>query len=67
MRAGACTILCVGAILIAAPAWAAGGRYDPDYPLLHGGNQLGRHPHRLHVHVNRAMQARDFRFVRDLL
>src|SRR5258708_39563797 len=33
MRARACTILCIGAILIAAPAWAAGGRYDPDYPI----------------------------------
>jgi hypothetical protein len=33
MRAGACTILGIGAILIAAPAWAAGGRYDPDYPV----------------------------------
>jgi pyruvate/2-oxoglutarate dehydrogenase complex dihydrolipoamide acyltransferase (E2) component len=33
MRAGACTILGIGAILIAAPVWAAGGRYDPDYPV----------------------------------
>jgi hypothetical protein len=33
MRARASSILCVGAILIAAPAWAAGGRYDPDYPI----------------------------------
>jgi hypothetical protein len=33
MRARACTILCIGAILIAAPASAAGGRYDPDYPI----------------------------------
>jgi Protein of unknown function (DUF3551) len=37
MRAGACTVLGIaailGAILIAAPAWAAGGRYDPDYPV----------------------------------
>jgi hypothetical protein len=33
MRARACTILWIGAILIAAPAWAAGGRYDPDYPI----------------------------------
>ena len=34
MRAGACTILGLGAILIAAaPAWAGGGRYDPDYPI----------------------------------
>ena len=33
MRARACAILCIGAILIAAPAWAAGGRYDPDYPV----------------------------------
>jgi Protein of unknown function (DUF3551) len=33
MRARACTTLCIGAILIAAPAWAAGGRYDPNYPV----------------------------------
>jgi hypothetical protein len=33
MRAGTCTIVCIAAILIAAPAWAAGGRYDPDYPV----------------------------------
>jgi Protein of unknown function (DUF3551) len=33
MRARAYTILCIGAILIAAPAWAAGGRYDPDYAV----------------------------------
>jgi hypothetical protein len=33
MRAGTCTILGIGAILITAPAWAAGGRYDPDYPV----------------------------------
>ena len=33
MRARAYTILCIGAILIAAPASAAGGRYDPDYPV----------------------------------
>jgi Protein of unknown function (DUF3551) len=33
MRAAAYTILCIGAILIAAQAWAAGGRYDPDYPV----------------------------------
>ena len=33
MRARACIILGIGAILIAAPAWAAGGRYDPDYPI----------------------------------
>jgi hypothetical protein len=33
MRARVCTILCIGAILIAAPAGAAGGRYDPDYPI----------------------------------
>jgi hypothetical protein len=33
MRARACTILCIGVSLIAAPAWAAGGRYDPDYPV----------------------------------
>jgi hypothetical protein len=33
MRAQACTILSIGAILIAAPAWAAGGRYDPDYAV----------------------------------
>jgi hypothetical protein len=32
MRARAYTTLCIGAILIAAPAWAA-GRYDPDYPV----------------------------------
>jgi hypothetical protein len=32
MRARASTVLCIGAILIAAPAWAA-GRYDPDYPV----------------------------------
>jgi Protein of unknown function (DUF3551) len=32
MRVRACTILSIGAILIAAPAWAA-GRYDPDYPI----------------------------------
>jgi hypothetical protein len=33
MRAWAYTILCIGAFLIAAPAWAAGGRYDPGYPI----------------------------------
>jgi uncharacterized protein DUF3551 len=33
MGARAWTILGIGAILIAAPAWAAGGRYDPDYPV----------------------------------
>ena len=33
MRAGACTILGIGVILIATPVWAAGGRYDPDYPV----------------------------------
>jgi Protein of unknown function (DUF3551) len=33
MRAGACTILGIGAVLIAAPVWAAGGRYDPNYPV----------------------------------
>jgi hypothetical protein len=33
MRIRACTILGIGAILIAAPAWAAGGRYDPDHPI----------------------------------
>lgn len=33
MRAGACTILGIGAFLLAAPTWAAGGRYDPDYPV----------------------------------
>jgi hypothetical protein len=33
MRAQACTILGIAAILIAAPAWAAGGRYDPDHPI----------------------------------
>ena len=27
MRAGACTILGIGVILIATPVWAAGGRY----------------------------------------
>ena len=29
----ACTILGIGVILIATPVWAAGGRYDPDYPV----------------------------------
>jgi hypothetical protein len=33
MRAQACIILCIGAILVAAPAWAAEGRYDPNYPV----------------------------------
>jgi hypothetical protein len=33
MRERACIILCIAAILIAAPALAAGGRYDPDYPV----------------------------------
>jgi hypothetical protein len=33
MRAAACTILGIVAILIAAPVWAAGGRYDPAYPV----------------------------------
>jgi hypothetical protein len=33
MRVRAWTILCTGTILIAAPAWAAGGRYDPDHPI----------------------------------
>ena len=33
MRARACTILCMGSILIAGPAWAAGGLYDPAYPI----------------------------------
>jgi hypothetical protein len=33
MRAAACTIFGIGAILIAAPASAAGGRYDPNYPV----------------------------------
>jgi hypothetical protein len=33
MRAGVCTVLGIGVILIAAPAWAAEGRYDPDYPV----------------------------------
>jgi len=33
MRVRACIILGIGAILIAAPAWAAGGRYDPAYPV----------------------------------
>jgi hypothetical protein len=32
MRARACTILCIG-VMIAAPAWAAGGRYGTDYPV----------------------------------
>jgi hypothetical protein len=33
MRARACTILGIWATLIAAPAWAAGGRYGTDYPV----------------------------------
>jgi hypothetical protein len=33
MRARACAVLCIGATLIAAPAWAAGGRYDPGHPV----------------------------------
>jgi hypothetical protein len=33
MRAAACTIFCIAAILIAAPARAAEGRYDPKYPV----------------------------------
>jgi Protein of unknown function (DUF3551) len=33
MSAWTCTILCMGAILVAAPAWAAEGRYDPNYPV----------------------------------
>ena len=33
MRARACTILGIWAILIAAPVWAAGGRYGTDYPV----------------------------------
>ena len=33
MHARACTILGIWAILIAAPVWGAGGRYDPDYPV----------------------------------
>jgi hypothetical protein len=33
MRARICTILCIGTILIAAPACAAEGRYDPNYPV----------------------------------
>jgi hypothetical protein len=33
MHARASTILGIWAILIAAPAWGAGGRYDPDYPV----------------------------------
>jgi Protein of unknown function (DUF3551) len=33
MRARACTILGMWAILIAAPVWAAGGRYGTDYPV----------------------------------
>jgi Protein of unknown function (DUF3551) len=45
MRAQACTILCIGAMLIVAPAWAAGGRYDPNYPvcmeaILSGGSSI---------------------------
>jgi hypothetical protein len=37
-------------------------------PRLYGVSQLGRHPHRLRVRVNRAVQARHHRwFVRDLL
>lgn len=32
MRAGICTILGIGAILIATSAWGA-GRYDPAYPV----------------------------------
>jgi Protein of unknown function (DUF3551) len=33
MLARACTIFGLWAMLIAAPAWGAGGRYDPDYPV----------------------------------
>jgi hypothetical protein len=33
MHARACTILGMWAILIAAPVWAAGGRYGTDYPV----------------------------------
>jgi Protein of unknown function (DUF3551) len=33
MRTGACTIVGIWAILIAAPVWAAGGRYGTDYPV----------------------------------
>ena len=33
MRAGASAILGIGAILLTGPLWAAGGRYDPDYPI----------------------------------
>jgi hypothetical protein len=33
MRTRACTILSIAAILIAAPAWAAEGQYDPAYPI----------------------------------
>jgi hypothetical protein len=33
MRAQVCAILCIAAILIAAPASAAEGRYDPNYPV----------------------------------
>jgi hypothetical protein len=33
MLARACNILGISAIVIAAPAWGAGGRYDRDYPV----------------------------------
>jgi Protein of unknown function (DUF3551) len=33
MLARACTILGLWTMLIAAPVWGAGGRYDPDYPF----------------------------------
>jgi hypothetical protein len=33
MLARACTILGISAIVIAAPVWAAGGRYGTDYPV----------------------------------
>jgi len=33
MLARACTVVGIWAILIAAPAWAAGGRYGTDYPV----------------------------------
>ena len=33
MLARTCTILGLWTMLIAAPVWGAGGRYDPDYPV----------------------------------
>ncbi len=33
MLARACTVIGIGAILIAAPVWGAAGRYDPAYPF----------------------------------